>query len=262
VSEERRRAVEESFGEPITLDYLTADFRIFQRRRGHRTSVDDLLTAWYAVTHVATPPRTMLDLGTGIGSVGLSLAWVFRDAHLTAIEVQEISHRLLVENVAINGLGERVRIIHDDLRSLGSGAFDLVTGSPPYFDVKNGIVSADPQRAGARFELRGDVTDYCRAAKRNLAVAGRFVFCFPTVQRDRALRACSDARLRVISYRDVIPREGVAPLFTLFACAHDGSDTLVESPFVVRDAFGEHTEEMTAARAVFGMPDQRTAGRK
>jgi len=259
VSEERRRAVEESFGEPITLDQLTADFRIFQRRRGHRTSVDDLLTAWYAATHVPTAPRTILDLGTGIGSVGLSLAWVFRSAELTAIEVQEISYRLLRENLAINGLEDRVRTLHGDLRSLGSGSFDLVTGSPPYFDVKNGIVSADPQRAGARFELRGDVTDYCRAAKRNVAPDGRFVFCFPTVQRDRALRACADAALHVVSRRDVIPRAGIAELFTLFACAHAGSEAIVEPPFVVRDARGEHTEEMTRARACFGMPDPRVS---
>ncbi len=256
---DRLREVEEAFGEPITLDPLTRDYRIFQRRRGHRTSVDDLLTAWYAVTTVPAPPRTMLDLGTGIGSVGLSVAWVFRDAELTAVEVQDISYRLLCENVAFNELGARVRTIHGDLRDLGEGAFDLVTASPPYFDVKNGIVSADPQRAGARFELRGDVFDYCRAAKRNLAPEGHFVLCFPTVQRARALRACTEGGLHVVRYRDVVPRVGIAPLITLFACAHDGVDTLVEPPFVVRDERGEHTEEMTADRAIFGMADQRRA---
>lgn len=261
MSEERRRAVEAAFDEPITLDQLTREFYLLQRRRGHRTSVDDLLTAWYATTKVERP-ATMLDLGTGIGSVGLYLSWVFRDARLTAIEVQEISYRLLRENVALNGLEGRVHTLHGDLRSLGAGAFDLVTGSPPYFDVKDGIVSADPQRAGARFELRGDVRDYCRAAKRNLAEHGRFVFCFPTAQRDRALRAAAEADLRVLAYRDVIPRAGVASLFTLFVCAHVGAATVVEPPFVVRDAAGEHTAELTEARAVFGMADQRGGRRE
>ena len=49
----------------LTLDALTRDFRIYQRRRGHRTSVDDLLTAWYATR--GPTPCTMLDLGTGTG---------------------------------------------------------------------------------------------------------------------------------------------------------------------------------------------------
>jgi len=239
----------------LTRDQLTRDFYVLQRRRGHRTSVDDLLTAWYATQKVPSPPRTMLDLGTGIGSIALYLKWVFRDAALTAIEVQEVSFRLLEQNVAMNGVD--ARILHGDLRELGDGAFDLVTGSPPYFDVRDGIVSPDPQRAGARFELRGDVTDYCRTAKRNVGPEGRFVFCFPTAQRARALAAARDAGLAVLTYRDVIPRVGIGPLFTLFACAHSGGETLVEALFVVRDERGEHTEEMTKARAVFGMRDQR-----
>lgn len=254
--EARRLALEEDLG-PITLDQLTGDYRIFQRRRGHRTSVDDLLTAWYAATKVLAPPRTMLDLGTGIGSVGLSLAWAFREATLTGIEVQEISFRLLAENVAINDLSSRVTIVHGDLRALPAGEFELVTGSPPYFDVKDGIVSVDPQRAGARFELRGDVRDYCLAAARTVAPSGLFVFCFPTVQRERALAAVRDAGLYVRTMRDVVPREGIAPLFSLFSCGRTVSEMVIEEPFVVRDARGVHTEEMTRARAVFGMADQR-----
>ena len=88
---------------------------------------------------------------------------------MSAIEVQPGSFRLLGENVWANGVEDRVHVHHGDLRNLrnvvGDGLFDLVTGSPPYFVVRSGIVSADPQRAGARFELNGDVHDYCRAAR-------------------------------------------------------------------------------------------------
>jgi tRNA1(Val) A37 N6-methylase TrmN6 len=242
--------------EPITLDRLTRDYSIFQRRRGHRHSTDDALTAWYAATHSPRGPvSTMLDLGTGIGSVGLALAWYFREATLTAIEVQAVSFRLLRENVWANGVEGRARIIHGDLRdALPDGAFDLVSASPPYFDVKAGIVSPDSQRAGARFELCGDIGDYCRAARRVLALGGRFVFCFPTVQRERAERACREASLSLLSIRDVIPREGLAPLFSLFACTGDDSSAIamhVESPLMVRDSRGVHTPEMIDARGVF-----------
>jgi tRNA1(Val) A37 N6-methylase TrmN6 len=123
--------------------------------------------------------------------------------------------------------------------------------------VNDGIVSADSQRAHARFELAGDVSDYARAAKRALALGGRFVFCFPTVQRVRAERACEAAGLAIITMCDVIPKAGVPALFSLFACegAAEGARAapIVEPPFVVRDERGFHTREMTAARAVFGM---------
>ncbi len=242
----------------LTTDGLTRDWTILQRRRGHRHSTDDLLTGWYAATRVA--PRTrLLDLGSGIGSVGLLVLWRSPGATLIAIEAQEVSFALLERNIARNGLAERVRAVHGDLRHVRfEERFDCVTGSPPYFDVKDGIVSADSQRAHARFELRGDVRDYALAAREALAPAGRFVFCFPTVQRARAEAAVHAAGLVLERSRDVIPREGIAPLFSLFCCLRreDAPASLVherEAPYLVRGADGRPTAEHAAARATFGM---------
>lgn len=259
--EERRKTLEIERSEPITVDRLTRDFAMFQRRRGHRHSTDDLTTAWYAVTHAPAKVERILDLGTGIGSVGLSVAWKFSHAKLTAIEVQEVSYALLGENVRANDLADRVHTVHGDLRTYVPDArFDLVTGSPPYFDVRDGIVSADSQRAAARFELHGDVRDYCRAASRAMEADGRFVFCFPSLQIDRAHRACREHRLRVLTTRDVVPKTDVAPLFTLFSCAHEDaggpSETIVEAPLVVRNEKGEHTKAMLDVRRTFGFASE------
>jgi tRNA1Val (adenine37-N6)-methyltransferase len=244
--------------EDLTIDGLTRDWSIAQRRRGHRHSTDDLLTAWYAAEHVARRDR-LLDLGSGVGSVGLLVLWRTPGATLTAIEAQEVSFALLEKNIAMNGLSSRVRAIHGDLREvrLAGESFDLVTGSPPYFDVSAGVVPADPQKAHARFELRGDVRDYCAAAVDAMVEGGRFVFCFPWPQRARAEAACAGAGLSIERSRDVIPRIGVAPLFTLFVCcrrAESADAPVIEPPHVVRDASGEPTEQHRAARATFGMP--------
>ncbi len=240
----------------VTIDSLTAGWTIAQRRKGHRHSTDDLLTGWNAVEVVPAPSR-ILDLGTGIGSVGLIALWRSPPATtLVAIEAQEVSYALLVDNIERNRLTERVRTILGDLREVRfDEAFDLVTGSPPYWDVSEGVLPTDSQKAHARFELRGDVRDYARAARSALTVNGRFVFCFPTVQRARAEAACEAADLVVVRSRDVIPRAGAAPLFTLFACrrAEDGSDSHVrEADHVVRDEAGEATPMHRAARATLG----------
>jgi tRNA1(Val) A37 N6-methylase TrmN6 len=239
----------------LTIDALTAGWTIAQRRRGHRHSTDDLLTGWYAI-EVSPDPRRILDLGSGIGSVGLIALWRAPHATLTAIEAQEISFELLTGNIARNGLDARVRAIHGDLRDVRlPEVFDLVTGSPPYWDVSEGVVPADSQKAHARFELRGDVRDYALAARAALAENGRFVFCFPTVQRARAEAACVAADLAVERSRDVIPRAGAAPLFTLFACRRvedPGRPHVNEPPHVVRDEHGIPTAMHIAARAALG----------
>src|SRR5882672_14073 len=128
--------------EEFILDGLTRDFAIWQRARGHRHSTDDLLTVWYAVTHAPEHPKRFLDLGSGIGSIGLVVLWVFREASLTAVEVQKVSFDLLEKNIAHNRVKDRVRAIHGDMRrAVPAETFDLVTGSPPYFPLGTGIVS-------------------------------------------------------------------------------------------------------------------------
>ena len=240
----------------VTIDALTGGWTIVQRKRGHRHSTDDLLTGWYA-GEIAPGARRLLDLGAGIGSVGLIALWrAPGDATLVAIEAQEVSFGLLEQNIARNGLGERVRAIHGDLREVRlDETFELVTGSPPYWDVSQGVVPADSQKAHARFELRGDVRDYALAARAALAEGGHFVFCFPSVQRARAEAAVAAAELALIRSRDVVPRAGVEPLFTLFACrrAEDpGPEHVREVPHVVRDEQGEPTAAHRAARAALG----------
>ncbi len=239
----------------LTIDALTGGWTIAQRRKGHRHSSDDLLTGWYAVEVVPDAQR-ILDLGAGLGSVGLIALWRSPQATLVSIEAQDVSFALLTGNIARNGLDHRVRAIHGDLRDVRlAERFDLVTGSPPYWDVSQGVVPADSQKAHARFELRGDVRDYALAARAALAAGGRFVFCFPTVQRARAEAACIAAQLALVRSRDVIPRAGAAPLFTLFACRRTedpGHPATHEPPHVVRDEHGEPTAMHLAARAALG----------
>ena len=273
---EERRRLEQELGERITLDALTgpngldrepwrddaggeAGWLIAQRKKGHRHSADDVLTAWYAL-QVSPKVTEHLDLGTGIGTVGLLTLWgMGESAHLTCVEAQEISYRLLQSNLDANGLRHRVDCSHGDLRDLALGRkFPLVTGSPPYFPTSAGVVPQDSQKAHARFELRGDVSDYAKAAVKHLAPGGWFVLCFPSPQKQRALDGIAAAGLAVVRLRDVIPRQTLPALFTLFACRHRGEvdqPLWVEEPFVVREESGRLSAEMAAVRRGFGFSD-------
>jgi len=103
-----RAELEAELREPVTVDALTGGWRIAQRVKGHRHSIDDVLTAHFAL-RVSPSAATVLDLGTGIGGVGLLVLWgLAPEATLVAIEAQPVSHRLLLANIAGNGLAARV----------------------------------------------------------------------------------------------------------------------------------------------------------
>jgi tRNA1Val (adenine37-N6)-methyltransferase len=251
------------------LCHLTGDWRIFQRLDGHRWSLDDLLTAWYAVESLdGREPARALDLGCGIGSVLMMIAWRFPAARCEGVEAQAQSVALARRSLAYNGADGRVAVRHCDLRDTNAvseaGAFDLVTGTPPYIPLGKGVVSDKPQRGPCRFELRGGVEGYLEAGARALAPDGRLVLCLGAGEQPRVAEGCAELGLRVVRQRDVVPRVGRRVLFTLFALRRrdrgrgdaegKGEATVVEAPLLVRGDGGRWTPEYERVRAAMGLP--------
>lgn len=243
---EYKPTLEAALGEQLSISGLVGPLQLFQREKGHRHSNDDALTAWYAITKSPTAEK-LLDLGTGVGSVGLSVLWgLGAKASLCCIEAQEVSYRLLKANIECNRLSERVEARHGDLRDLKlTQKFQLITGSPPYFPPGAGIIPSDSQKAHARFELRGDVSDYARTALRHLEDDGVFVFCFPYQQKNRCFTLVQETGFKIASIRDVIPRRSKPPLFSLYAAKLNHSGRLIEEPpLIMADDNGRYSSEM------------------
>jgi tRNA1(Val) A37 N6-methylase TrmN6 len=247
-----------------TLDAISGYFRIFQLRDGHRFSTDDVLTAWYGTTW-ASSARSVLDLGSGIGSVGMIAAWRLAGARFVTVEAQADSLRLARKSAAYNGLEDRYEIRSGDFREAGVLAagerFDLVLGSPPYFPPGTGIEGDHPQKVACRFELRGDIGDYARVAASHLEAGGLFACVFPEEQRARVERAARASALLIVRRRPVVFKEGEPPLITLFAMMREADlpprmhgQTWVEPPLVIRAADGTVHAEYAAVKLAIGFP--------
>jgi tRNA1(Val) A37 N6-methylase TrmN6 len=249
-------------GQGEDLCYLAGDFRILQRVDGHRWSADDLVTAWYATTHVAkNPPRRAVDLGCGIGTVLLFVAWRFPEANVTGVEAQEISAGLARRSLAWNGIDDRTSVRFGDLRdpetTAGLAPADLVTGTPPYLPIGTGIESTKVQCGPCRFEWRGGVEDYALAAARLLSDEAPFVGCAASRQRPRIVDAAARSGLVLEHFRDVVPREGKDPLFCVYVMRRPGAaqpEEKEEAPLVLRGKDGRFTAEFDDIRRAMGIP--------
>ena len=239
----------------LTDDALTGGFRLWQRRRGHRYSLDDVLTAYVALQALPAPLRC-LDLGCGIGSVLLMLAYKLPHATLCGIEAQAQSKLLASRNVDRNGVGQRVSLIEGDFRQpqvRAEGLYDLVTGTPPYQPLGAGTLSPDSQRAHARVELRGGVEDYLAVAARYLVPAGRFVVCADARTPQRVERGAKVAGLHVHAVCHAQPAEHKAALFSVWTLGCAPVTNVEESLFVARTAQGQRTAHYQAVRQFFDL---------
>lgn len=249
-----------------SLDAISGQFRIFQLRDGHRFSTDDILTAWYGTSWCPTA-QTALDLGSGIGTVGMICAWRLPGARFVTVEAQEESVALARKSAAFNGLNDRYDIRHGDFRDTGvigpTEKFDLITGSPPYFPLGTGVESEHPQKLACRFELRGTVADYCVTASRHLAPGGLFACVFPTdpPQLARVEQGARDAGLAIVRRRSVVFREGEPPLVALFGMVRAAdlpewfrSRTWVEPDLIIRSRDGTVHPEYSAVKLAIGFP--------
>jgi release factor glutamine methyltransferase len=79
----------------------------------------------------------IVDVGTGSGVIGLSLAAKFPEAKVCAIDVSDDALALARENAARLGLNERVHFQKSDLLESISDRFDLIVANLPYISMQD-----------------------------------------------------------------------------------------------------------------------------
>jgi tRNA1Val (adenine37-N6)-methyltransferase len=249
-----------------TLDAISGYFRLFQLRDGHRFSTDDILTAWYGTTWCPTA-RTALDLGSGIGTVGVICAWRLPGAKCVTVEAQSESVALARKSARYNGIEERYEIREGDFRApeilRNDEKFDLITGSPPYFPLGAGVESEHPQKLACRFELRGNIDNYCSTAAKHLASGGFFACVFPhePAQLARIEAAANKSGLVIVRKRPVVFREGDPALIALFGLMRADDlpewfrgQTWTEPDLIIRTHDGKIHPEYSAVKLAIGFP--------
>lgn len=83
----------------------------------------------------------MLDLCTGTGAVAVSLAFYIENAHVDAVDIDDVPIDTAKRNADHNGVADRVTVIKSDLFEGVAGRYDIIVSNPPYIksDVIEGL---------------------------------------------------------------------------------------------------------------------------
>lgn len=280
---------------------LVGSWRILQKVGSHRWTTDDLVTTYVALDYVKQAKEcnvitNYLDLGTGNASVLQMVTWGLlgqeeqvdnsevgsdnpKSTNLKRIvgvearsEAAALAKRSLQFNLGDQYSEKLVTILNSDFRDVSlEGNFDLITGTPPYFQVNfslssneaNSLVSKAviheggmptcKQSAPARCEFRGGMEAYCQAASRFLSEknGSAFIVCENWLNHDRTIAAAEASNLRIHKQIRVHGRENKGVLFCVYVMQRakiaDADGISNPSPtidtLVVRTVQGDWTQD-------------------
>ena len=166
---------------------------------------------------LASPPATVLDLGTGSGAIALALAKAWPEAVVTAVDKSEDALALARENAGACALEGRVTFVLSDwFAGIPAGRkFGLIVANPPYLsDEETAAAQPEVKDFEPRMALSAgpnsaaDLERIIRAARPYLAPGG-LLACETGIAQHQALAALATAEgyTRVESLRDLTGRE-------------------------------------------------------
>ncbi len=196
-----------------TLDYFLGDrLNIRQPVKGYRAGIDAVLLA--ACARSGEGP--VLDVGAGVGSVGLCAAARCSDLRVVLVEHQPELAALAQSNITANGWNDRVTIVEADIgeplppeaaRILRPDSFGHVLANPPFHDDSNGTASASIFKALSHSMTAEQLETWARFMARMVAPGGRVTMIHKAEALPRILKSFEN-RFGALTILPIYPREG------------------------------------------------------
>ena len=232
---------------------LNKKLRIIQGRNGYRYSIDAILLAHFCRLHEG---NHVIDLGTGNAIIPILLATRGFTERIIGVEIQADLVDAARRNVLINGLTERIDIIHCNVRKLRDyldrASFDVAISNPPYRSIRSGRINPHPQKAFARHEILGSLKDMARAASFLLRPRGRFHVVYPASRMVDMIVTLREFSFEPKRIQLVHSNVGEDARLVLAEAVKDGRGELkVMEPLFVYDPEGRYTPEMERIYSAF-----------
>jgi len=221
-------------------------YKIIQNPAYFAFGMDAVLLSAFA--HI-NKDETHLDLCCGNGIVPILLAARYPSGSFSGIEIQQPLADMAARSVAYNGLPDKIRIVHGDIKQarsiFGHAAFDAVTVNPPYIAHGGGLKNVSHEMAVARHELLCTLHDVCACAADMLRFGGRLYMVHRPERLADIVCSLREVGLEPKTLRFVQPKSDKNPNTLLIMATKGGKPQLnVYAPLIVYDEKGGYTREV------------------
>ena len=158
-------------------------FKLIQPDNCFKLDTAGVLLAWFAASFARKGKNSkMLELGSSAGGCAMLVAARNSDASIDCVEVMKEPFDALVENIAINNSGDRIKAYNSDVRELPrelkDNLYDVVFMNPPFYQTDKSVVTDKENVLTARFNEKGTLEDFisCASARTRMS-SGYTVMC-------------------------------------------------------------------------------------
>lgn len=217
-----------------------------QPEHGYRYSLDPFLLAGFCAPRRG---ERILDLGTGVGVIGLLVVWRNPTVRVTGIELDPGLARFAARNARDNALSGRFSVIRGDLRAaprfLPPEHFHRVVANPPFRRLGSGATPPNRTRAGARHELTFTLADLAGTAAALLRYGGTLDLIHLAERLAELCTVLAGSGLEPKKLRFVAPLPGSAPRLCLLSAVKGARPGLRLLPeLVIQERPGHYCPEV------------------
>lgn len=175
---------------------LKGQVSIKQPAKGYRAAIDPIILA--ASCHPSSGDH-IVDLGCGVGTIGVCLEHFHPEIELTGYEIQPDLAELASQNLNKNNMS----IINESIDNIDKNKFDIAVMNPPYYEDGSNIPSPSSMRATAH---TGRLENWFAAAATGLKKGGYLHAILPAMRFDDMLKYCRKYQFGALQLYPLFPK--------------------------------------------------------
>ena len=219
--------------------------KIIQNTEGFCFGIDSVLLTEFAKDMKKN--KTIVDLGTGTGIIGILLTKKVEASKVIGVELQKDVAQMAKRSVELNNLQNVMQILNEDVHSLSleKNSFDYIVTNPPYKKKGTGIINKEDKQHISGNETTVNLEEWIEVASNLLKDNGAIYMVHRPERLNEIIQDLRKYKLEPKRIRFVYPKKNKdANLVLIKAVKYANEFLKVEKPLIIYNEDGSYTDEI------------------